>query len=132
IDWSNTQPLVGIMIESVLTEPHLEEMIAVEGVDFVLFGPADYSMSLGLGAPDGNHPRVVAALEKMIEMARKHGRGAMMGYGTKKEDIIRCRDMGVTMIELDHDIDITRAVWTDTVDFIETLQPQIISHACSG
>jgi 4-hydroxy-2-oxoheptanedioate aldolase len=123
VEWCNTQPLVGIMIESALTEPHLEEMIAVEGVDFVLFGPADYSMSLGLGAPNTKHPRVVAALEKTIEAARRHGRSVMMGLGTKKEDIIHYRDMGVTMFELDHDIGITRAVWSDSVDFIEGLQP---------
>jgi len=122
VKWCDTEPLVGIMIESVETESCLEEMIAVDGVDFVLFGQADYSMSLGFGRPNTNHPDVQGALKKTIAAARKHGRSVMMGFGTSNEDILKYSEMGVTMLELDHDIGITRAVWSDRVDFIESLQ----------
>ncbi|MEA2780861.1 MAG: hypothetical protein QOK29_2405 [Rhodospirillaceae bacterium] len=122
VQWSDSEPLVGIMIESARTESCLEAMIAVEGVDFVLFGPSDYSMSLGLRRSSKDHPAVLDALKRAIAAGKKLGKPVMMGLGTSNEEIRRYRDLGVRMFELDHDVGIARALWSEKVDFIETLQ----------
>jgi 2-keto-3-deoxy-L-rhamnonate aldolase RhmA len=128
VQWSDREPLVGIMIETAATASHLEAMIAVDGVDFVLFGPSDYSMSLGLRRSDEAHSEVAAALENTISTARRHGKPVMMGLGRKNEDIIRLRDMGVTMFEIDHDVGIMRAFWSEKVDFVESIQANATSE----
>jgi hypothetical protein len=46
----------------------------------------------------------------------------MMGLGIGNEEIRQYHEMGVRMFELDHDIGIVRKVWSEKVDFIESLQ----------
>jgi len=60
--------VVAIMIEKAPAVEHLETLLAVKGVDMVQFGPADYSMSIGL-AGQWDHPRVVEAERRMIKTA---------------------------------------------------------------
>jgi 2-keto-3-deoxy-L-rhamnonate aldolase RhmA len=49
--------VVALMIEKATAVENLEKLLAVPGVDMVQFGPADYSMSLGL-AGQFTHPKV--------------------------------------------------------------------------
>jgi 2-keto-3-deoxy-L-rhamnonate aldolase RhmA len=122
VQWSDTEPVVGIMIESAKTESCLEEMVAVDGIDFVLFGPSDYSMSLGLRRSVTDHPQVLSALKRTISAAGKLGKPVMMGMGTSEAEIRRYHEMGVRMFELDHDVGIVRRLWSEKVDFIEGLE----------
>jgi 4-hydroxy-2-oxoheptanedioate aldolase len=54
IEWSNREPMIGIMIENVDAMSSIDNIVAVEGLDFIFFGSADYSMSIGLAAPNAN------------------------------------------------------------------------------
>jgi 2-keto-3-deoxy-L-rhamnonate aldolase RhmA len=60
--------VVAIMIEKAPAVDNLEALLAVPGVDLVQFGPADYSMSVGL-AGQWSHPTVVEAERRMIRTA---------------------------------------------------------------
>ncbi|MEM3574111.1 MAG: aldolase/citrate lyase family protein, partial [Nitrososphaeria archaeon] len=67
------------MIEKKSAVEHLEEILSVEGVDMIQFGPWDYSLSIGLsgkpGTPWGlNHPKVKEAELKAIKTALKMGK----------------------------------------------------------
>jgi 4-hydroxy-2-oxoheptanedioate aldolase len=64
--------VIAIMIEKKGAMENLEEILSVEGVDMVQFGPADYSISVGKpgGARD---PDVQKAQDEMIELALKKG-----------------------------------------------------------
>lgn len=64
--------VVALMIEKEPAVENLEALLAVPGVDMVQFGPADYSMSIGL-AGQWDHPRVREAERYMIETALKRG-----------------------------------------------------------
>jgi 2-keto-3-deoxy-L-rhamnonate aldolase RhmA len=57
--------VVAIMIEKAPAVENLDALLAVKGVDMVQFGPADYSMSIGL-AGQWDHPRVTEAERRMI------------------------------------------------------------------
>ena len=114
VKWSDSEPLVGIMVENVKAMECIDQIVSVDGVDFVLFGPADYSMSLGLGRPVKNDERVQSALRATIEAAGKVGKYVMINPGTDPEQIRKYVDLGVTMLELSNDLGILRSVWEKT------------------
>jgi 4-hydroxy-2-oxoheptanedioate aldolase len=60
--------VIALMIEKDSAVQNLESLLSVKGVDMVQFGPADYSMSIGL-AGQWDHPRVVEAERRMIKTA---------------------------------------------------------------
>lgn len=107
--WSDTEPMIGVMIESVKAMDCIDEMLAVEGLDYVLFGPGDYSMSLGLDAPKKDHPDVQAGLRRTCEAARKAGKHVMFGVGMNDAGIEEAAQVGVTMFEFSHDVAIVRS-----------------------
>ena len=60
--------IVALMIEKESAMNDLKNILAVDGVDMVQFGPGDYAMSIGkTGQTDD--PEVVEAEKRMIEMA---------------------------------------------------------------
>lgn len=64
--------VIAVMIEKKSAVENLEALLSVKGVDMVQFGPADYSMSLGL-AGQFDHPKVQEAERYVIETALKMG-----------------------------------------------------------
>ena len=64
--------VVALMIEKQSAVEHLEEILSIRGIDMIQFGPADYSMSIGLPG-QWNHPRVKEAERYAIETALKKG-----------------------------------------------------------
>jgi 4-hydroxy-2-oxoheptanedioate aldolase len=64
--------VVALMIEKESAVENLEAILSVKGVDMVQFGPADYSMSIGLPG-QFSHPRVKEAERYVIETALKMG-----------------------------------------------------------
>ncbi len=64
--------VVALMIEKQSAIEQLEEILSVRGIDMVQFGPADYSMSIGLPG-QWSHPRVKEAEQYTIEAALKRG-----------------------------------------------------------
>src|SRR2546426_11488720 len=58
----------ALMIEKKTAVENLEALLSVPGVDMVQFGPADYSMSIGL-AGQFDHPRVREAERHVIATA---------------------------------------------------------------
>ncbi len=64
--------VVALMIEKETAVENLKEILSVKGIDMVQFGPADYSMSIGLPG-QWDHPRVKEAERYTIETALKAG-----------------------------------------------------------
>ncbi|MBW1912235.1 MAG: 2,4-dihydroxyhept-2-ene-1,7-dioic acid aldolase [Deltaproteobacteria bacterium] len=64
--------VIAIMIEKKGAIENLEEILSVEGVDMVQFGPADYSISIGKPG-QRESAEVKKAHRNMIEMAIKKG-----------------------------------------------------------
>jgi 4-hydroxy-2-oxoheptanedioate aldolase len=112
VEWSNSEPMIGVMIENKAAIKNLDDILAVDGLDFVHMGPADYSMSLGLGAPDKNHPEVQRAINKVITTARKRKIPVVLGVGQNIEQINKYKDMGVNMLELASDLTILHSNWS--------------------
>jgi 4-hydroxy-2-oxoheptanedioate aldolase len=66
------EAVVLLMIEKQAAVEQLEEILAVPGVDMIVFGPADYSLSVGLTG-QWDHPRVLEARTYVFETALKMG-----------------------------------------------------------
>ncbi len=64
--------VIMLMIEKRQAVEDLEEILSVKGIDMVQFGPADYSMSLGLTG-QRDHPSVVEAEAYVIKTALDKG-----------------------------------------------------------
>jgi len=112
VNWSENETLVGIMVENEEIIPKLDGILAMEGLDFVLFGPADYSMSIGLRGPQKNHPKVQDAIKKTIEVANKYGKPVAIGIGQPwEEEARKYIDLGCRIIEMGNDLLVLRSVW---------------------
>jgi 2-keto-3-deoxy-L-rhamnonate aldolase RhmA len=117
IKWSNQELLVGVMIEDQKAIQEIEKIMALKGLDFVLFGPADYSLNIGLPSPKKNHPKVQDALEKTIAAAKKNDKYVMIGVGYPwDEQAQKYIEMGCQMIEIGHDYSILKTIWKNTLN----------------
>jgi 2-keto-3-deoxy-L-rhamnonate aldolase RhmA len=76
--------VVALMIEKQSAIENLEAILSVGGIDMVQFGPADYSMSIGIPG-QRNHPRVKEAERYTIETALKKGIAPRVELGDFKD-----------------------------------------------
>lgn len=66
------EAVIAVMIEKKSAVENLDDLLSVPGVDMVQFGPADYSMSLGLTG-QFTHPQVLEAEKYVIETTLAKG-----------------------------------------------------------
>ncbi len=122
VNWSEHETLVGIMVENEEIITKLDEILSMEGLDFVLFGPSDYSMSIGLRRPQKNHPRVQEAIKKTIEVATKYGKPVAIGVGQPwEEEARKYIDLGCRIIEISNDVVILRSIWKSLTDTLKNM-----------
>ncbi|WP_106792368.1 aldolase/citrate lyase family protein [Aquimarina sp. Aq78] len=93
---ANNEMCLICQVESVEGINHLEEILAVNGVDGVFIGPADLAGSMGyLGQP--NHPKVKEVIVKAIHRIKAKGKTA--GFlSTSKEIVNYYSEQGANMI----------------------------------
>src|SRR5579862_3286599 len=72
IEHVNANTLVCFQIETKKALDAREELLSVPGIDAVLIGPADLSISLGVPG-EFQHPKMVEAMEAVRDSCRKHG-----------------------------------------------------------
>ena len=75
VESANRERFVMIQIEDPEPMEQLDDICAVEGIEIVFFGPADFTHGSGL-LPEYSHPDVVSARRRVAEVARKHGKWA--------------------------------------------------------
>lgn len=81
---TNKELSVVALIEGVKGIESYDEILEVEGLDAVFFGPMDLSASLGIPG-QVTHPRVESAIEEMIRKANEHGKKAGMFVADKEQ-----------------------------------------------
>jgi 4-hydroxy-2-oxoheptanedioate aldolase len=70
---SNQEKYLIAQIESPEAVEQIEEIAAVEGYEFLLFGPGDYAHRIGR-AGEIHHPEVLEARRRVEEAAGRHGK----------------------------------------------------------
>jgi 2-dehydro-3-deoxyglucarate aldolase/4-hydroxy-2-oxoheptanedioate aldolase len=64
--------MVVMQIETARGLEACDEILSVPGVDALMVGPADLSISLGVPG-EFQHPKLVDAMERLIDSCRRHG-----------------------------------------------------------
>ncbi|WP_285295333.1 HpcH/HpaI aldolase family protein [Aureimonas altamirensis] len=108
VEWSNGEPLVGIMIEHVDALENLDAIMAVPGIDFVLFGPGDFGVSLRSWDADYIESETRKALAQTVASARSNGKHVMFGVGMDDAAVEHHVSSGIDMLEFSHDVVIFR------------------------
>lgn len=93
---ANEENLVILQIELKEAIENIDDILSVPGVDVALIGPNDLSLSLGV--PDElTHPIMEAAIQKVVDSAKRHGVAA--GMHVANTDVLRSwMRRGMTMI----------------------------------
>ncbi len=74
IQASNEEAMVIPLLEDKAFLENFEDILSVEGLDALCFGPTDYALSLGLNLLyDFNHPKLVEAFETVVEGGKQKG-----------------------------------------------------------
>ncbi len=98
VDLANRETMVLAMIESVAAVDNVDAILDVEGIDALIMGPGDLSLSMGhRGVRDA--PEVERAVDHVISRAKK--RGIPVSMPAANADAVRkCVARGATMIYL--------------------------------
>ena len=71
IEHSNRNVLGVVQFETTTALERADELLSVPGLDIVMVGPADLSISLGIPGEFDN-PKLVAAIDRLIVQCRRH------------------------------------------------------------
>lgn len=80
---ANEDTLLLCQIESRAGVAHIEEILAVEGIDVGFIGPNDMTQDYGI-LDQFDDPEIVAAFERVIAAARAAGKWAGVHFGSDK------------------------------------------------
>ncbi len=98
---ANEERFNVVQIEDPEPLAELDEICALEGIDMIFFGPADFSQ--GIGHPNEfSHPELLRVKELVAKTARKYGKmaGTVGGPGNYKQ----LEAMGYNFINLGADV----------------------------
>ncbi|MFC1959358.1 HpcH/HpaI aldolase/citrate lyase family protein [Chloroflexota bacterium] len=94
----NQDTVLVIMIESPAGVANLDELLSIAGVDAVLMGPHDLSVSHGV-PEQYDHPIFLEAAQQVIATSKTHGVGVGMHYTTEAlGGLIQWLDWGCNFI----------------------------------
>lgn len=112
VDWSDEEILVGVMVENQQAVAEIDEILSIHGLDYCLFGPSDYSMSLGYRTTKKDDPKVQEAIRKTVAAATRHNKAVGVGIGQPwVEEAKKYIEMGCRIIEIGHELGVLRSVW---------------------
>jgi 4-hydroxy-2-oxoheptanedioate aldolase len=101
MNWSNSETLIVIQIESAEGVRNLDSILSVQGIDAVLVGPFDLSTSLGIPG-QVNHLLVDQACEKVIEACNQYGVAPGI-HMSSLEGIEKWRSLGMRFLTYRYD-----------------------------
>jgi len=102
-DVADREILIAAQVETEEAIRNLEEIFSVEGIDVAFIGPWDLSMSLGVFRKF-NHPKLVGALNAVLETAKKTG--VSPGIFSGIEDVDKYIEQGFRFISLASDTEL--------------------------
>lgn len=84
IEFTNEQTMVIPQFEDAALIDRFEDMISQPGVDVVVIGPRDLSLTMGF--PDGpNHPEVQEMIDRLIALCTRTGTATGITAGTRTD-----------------------------------------------
>jgi 2-dehydro-3-deoxyglucarate aldolase/4-hydroxy-2-oxoheptanedioate aldolase len=99
---ANDETFIAIQIEHADAVEEVDRIAALPGVDVLFLGPSDLAQSMGLAA-QLDHPRIWQAIERVAQVAHKHGR-AWAILPRDADYARRCVALGCRMLSLGIDV----------------------------
>jgi len=114
---SNEEAMVIPLLEDKEFLTNLEDILSVDGIDAVSFGPTDYGLSLGLNLLyDFDHPKIAEAFEAVVEGCNKKGLPILSAVNPcTVEQSKKLSDMGVQFQLFGSDIGIISSAFQDVM-----------------
>ena len=120
-----------INIESVPALERLEHILAVPGLDGVIIGPHDLSISLGL--PEQYHdPRFMDAVGEIISKVREKGLGVGIHFSQEAELQIKWAKAGANIIMHSSDIALFQQRLKEDITAIRSALGEEVSTSGEG
>lgn len=112
---ANREILVIPLIEDPATVEDMEALAAMPGLDVFFLGPFDFSIAAGVPGAGFDHPILAQAIERMIAIARRHGKYVMTSVGDRIDTTLgrNLLDKGVRMISYSADALVFRRACQD-------------------
>jgi len=130
---ANRERLIIIQIEDPEPMEELDEIAAVEGIDMLFFGPADYCQALGIPF-QFDHPAVTDARRRIAETAIRHGKFA--GTTASPESLVELADLGYRFLCIGADVLILTEGFADVARSFQQVAsvktPRKCCEACEG
>jgi 4-hydroxy-2-oxoheptanedioate aldolase len=82
---SNREIMLLPLLEDKESIDDFEAIASVKGIDAYFVGPYDLSVSIGVPGKGFDNPKMSAALDRVIEIARKHGSRVFTTVGDRQE-----------------------------------------------
>jgi 2-keto-3-deoxy-L-rhamnonate aldolase RhmA len=119
----NAQTSIVVLIESKQGLDNVEEIAAVEGIDVIQ--PSHNDLTVALGIPDQyEHPAYKAALRKVADACRKHGKALKFNPYTDAQ-VKECYEMGCRIMGVRHVVIALREAMTGDVQHLRALDASI-------
>ena len=106
---ANEERFVVVQIEDPEPLAELEEICALDGIDMIFFGPADFSQGIGAPCQFGD-PRIAETRRLVAETAKKYGKFA--GTTGSAKVIAEYRDMGYDFVNVISDVTALAQMYT--------------------
>ena len=103
---SNQETMLFALIENQQAIDNIEQIVSVDGLDGVMFGPCDMSLDMGI-YDRWDSPEVTAAMEQAIAVTHRHGRhliGLVLSGENLEQQIAVWREKGARIILYAYDI----------------------------
>jgi len=101
LEQANRERFIVLQIEDPEPLDQLDAICELEGFDMILFGPGDFSHSIGC-AGQMDHPLIIETRERIAKVAHKHGKfAAAVGGLANRQQLI---DMGYQFINVGADV----------------------------
>ncbi len=116
---ANKNVLTFAMVETAEALDNVEDILSVEGLDAVYVGPADLSQSLG-GPPgaDFESGPVPEALDRILDVARRHGRVAGLHNGSSAY-ATKMMEKGYQFVTVQSDLNFLAAAAKEVVSAVK-------------
>lgn len=111
LEEANRNISVICQVESARGLENVEALAAVDGVDVLWVGHFDLTQSMGI-VGEFDHPRFLEALDRVVDAARRHGRGAGIQPGSLQQ-AEEWRKRGFNVISFGTDVGVYRAALTE-------------------
>jgi 2-keto-3-deoxy-L-rhamnonate aldolase RhmA len=117
----NQQVHVTVMFESAEAFRHLDEILAIDGIDAVTLGPTDLAQELGVFGTPRQNEVLDEHRHRLIAAAARHGKHVAMLVDTV-EEAERWIQAGVRLIAYSSDVAVLRSGYASVTSRLKTSQ----------